>query len=348
MIDRFEVRRADYSLDEDQRAVRGMFRDFFAKECPTTLVRAAEPLGHAPALWAKLDTLGGASLGIPSDADTGASLVDLLLGAEELGRAAAPIPFITQVVALRALARAEAKDVLDRVLEDGELIAVSPQPDRRDGQLVLPGAIASSVLAFDHGEFVMYRGERPGELVPNTGNLPLAAWSAEGKERIVIPTRDASGAFRQLLDEWRLLTASALVGLTDAALALAVDFVKTRQTMGVPVGALQGVSHPLADVAIGVHSARHLTWRAGWLIEHEAHDQSSLVALTYAYAARVAAKGTSVSAHMQGGQGFTIESDASLYFLRAKGWSVIAGDPQAGLREVGKSMLSAANPGEPA
>jgi hypothetical protein len=30
---------------------------------------------------------------------------------------------------------------------------------------------------------------------------------------------------------------------------------------------------------------------------------------------------------MQGGLGFTIEADASLYFLRAKGWSLLGGDP---------------------
>src|SRR6185437_9819343 len=46
----------------------------------------------------------------------------------------------------------------------------------------------------------------------------------------------------------------------------------------------------------------------------------------FAYAARVATHGTTTAAHMQGGLGFTIEADASLYFLRAKGWSLLGGD----------------------
>jgi hypothetical protein len=44
-MDRYELRRQDFSLDDSQQAVRDVFAGFFRKECPTTLVRAAEPLG---------------------------------------------------------------------------------------------------------------------------------------------------------------------------------------------------------------------------------------------------------------------------------------------------------------
>jgi hypothetical protein len=41
---------------------------------------------------------------------------------------------------------------------------------------------------------------------------------------------------------------------------------------------------------------------------------------------------------MQGGLGFTVEADASLYFLRAKGWSALAGDPAADLAAIGTRL----------
>jgi hypothetical protein len=46
---------------------------------------------------------------------------------------------------------------------------------------------------------------------------------------------------------------------------------------------------------------------------------------------------------MQGGLGFTAEADASLYFLRAKGWSVLSGDPARNVIAVGDVLLADAN-----
>ena len=53
----------------------------------------------------------------------------------------------------------------------------------------------------------------------------------------------------------------------------------------------------------------------------------------------MATHGTITSAHVQGGLGFTIEADASLYFLRAKGWSVLGGDPARDVMAVADALL---------
>jgi hypothetical protein len=54
----------------------------------------------------------------------------------------------------------------------------------------------------------------------------------------------------------------------------------------------------------------------------------------------VATHGATTAAHMQGGLGFTVEADASLYFLRAKGWSVLCGDPAQDVIAVGDALLA--------
>jgi hypothetical protein len=43
---------------------------------------------------------------------------------------------------------------------------------------------------------------------------------------------------------------------------------------------------------------------------------------------------------MQGGLGFMVEADASLFFLRSKGWSVLAGDPTLDLISVGTAAIA--------
>ena len=50
-LDMLELRYSDFSLTEDELAVRDAFREFFTAECPTGRVRAAEPSGFDARLW---------------------------------------------------------------------------------------------------------------------------------------------------------------------------------------------------------------------------------------------------------------------------------------------------------
>jgi alkylation response protein AidB-like acyl-CoA dehydrogenase len=53
--------------------------------------------------------------------------------------------------------------------------------------------------------------------------------------------------------------------------------------------------------------------------------------MAYLAAAEAGMKGPTVGVHVQGGLGFTVESDMHLYFRRARGWTLVAGDPSAEL-----------------
>jgi alkylation response protein AidB-like acyl-CoA dehydrogenase len=181
----------------------------------------------------------------------------------------------------------------------------------------------------------------PPPAVRTQGSTPLAWWDlASGRRHELAEGPTAVALYETARAEWKLLTAAALVGLTERALSIAVEFTKTRQTMGVPIGSLQGVSFPLADIAIGTSGARNLIRRAAWLLENEPGTRPELAPAAFAYAAQVATSGATTAAHMQGGLGFTVEADASLYFLRAKGWSVLAGDPARDVLAVGDALAA--------
>src|SRR4029079_11416044 len=82
-------------LSDDQRALEEVFAAFFRRESPAAVVRAAEPLGFDPALWAQFGELGGPGMGAPeSVGGGGAGLGDLAVVADHLGQAIGPAPFV--------------------------------------------------------------------------------------------------------------------------------------------------------------------------------------------------------------------------------------------------------------
>lgn len=344
-MDGLELRYSDYALTGDQESVRTAFRDFFTAECPSPRVRAAEPLGHDEKLWGQLNEMGAASMGLPESAGgDGATLLDLTLIAEEAGTALAPVPFIEHAAAARALAAAPGApaDLLAAAAAGRRILALAMTPaDREARQLVPGGAVARDVIALDGRSLVAVHADEAPPLVPNQGSTPLAWWDLAGGTRTVLAEgRAAEAIYATARAEWKLLTAAALIGLTQRALEIAVEFAKTRQTMGVPIGTLQGVAFPLGDVAVGTSGGRNLIRRAAWTLEHEPERAGVLVPAAFGYAAQVATHGATTSAHMQGGLGFTMEADASLYFLRAKGWSLLAGDPAEDLIAAGDALAA--------
>jgi len=353
-MDLFELRYSDYSLADEQAAVRDAFREFLAVQCPPGRVRAAEPLGYDAALWRQLTELGAATMGLPETAGgDGAGLLDLVIVAEEVGGALAPAPFAEHVAASRAIAAFPGGH--DELLADPArrpvTLALAPLgstelPGGQSGgaQLVPAGAIARDVLALQGDTLVLIQAQAPPPLVPNQGSTPLACWNLGSGPRVVLGAGPAAvSAYRAARAEWKLLTAAALVGLTERALGLGVEFAKTRETMGVQIGSLQGVSFPLADVAIGIAGARNIIRRAAWLADNEPGEHPATIEAAFACAADVATHGTITSAHVQGGLGFTIEADASLYFLRAKGWSVLGGDPGRDVMAVADALFARAD-----
>lgn len=359
----YELRRCDPSLDEDQRAVRDAFAEFFTKESPPSVVRAAEPLGFDATLWTKLTGMGAASMGLPAArGGDDATTADLALVAEQWGRTVAPVPLAGHVAATRLLGRVGAPaDVLDAAASGRRIVTLAVQPPAPGNrQLVADAAVAADIVTLTDGMIVLHRGSGSAEQVPNQGHTPLAWWASPlaedrgGDGRLSLATgMGALVAWEMAVTEWKLLMAAALVGLADASLRLGTEFARTRETLGVPIGALQGVAFPLADVAVELASARALLYKAAWTLDHEPGGirpgslalgrGGELTLMALDVARRLATQAATTSAHVQGGLGFTTEADISLYFLRAKGWGALAGDPAASLIRIGARIAAAAH-----
>lgn len=346
-MERRVLRKEDFSLSDEQVALRDTFASFFAKECPTTAVRAAEPLGFDAHLWGRLGELGVTTLGVPEDlGGDGAGLVELALVAEEYGRALAPVPFVETTVAGRLLAAAggpAGRPWLDDTTAGRRVVTVAlhgvPSGER---QLVPAGAVCDAVVALDGQALVLVSDPAAPRAVTNQACSPLAWWTVGGDHatRLVLAEGDEARLFfsRALL-EWKLLTAAALVGLADAVLARAVEYARTRHAFGVPIGSFQAVSHPLVDARIGIDAAQRLIWKAAWFADHEPPEAGRLASMAWVQACGAATHAVQTGLHAHGGIGFTMESDIQLFFRRAKGWATIAGDPRRELQSLAAILV---------
>ena len=344
------LRRADYSLSDEQRALREALASLLAKECPGERVRLAEPIGFDEDLWRRLRDLDLVGLGVSETmGGQGAGLVELALVAEEIGRCLAPVPFVECAVLARMFAACGGPGAAWRrdlqATTRRAALALFPVISGAE-QLVPAGAIAEAVVALMGDRLVVVsRPDRPA-LVPNLGRLPLARWGLDGPQAVVELLAEGSAAlaiFERALREWKLLTAAAQVGIADRALELAVDYARDRCAFGVPIGSFQAVSHPLADCHIAIVGARRLVWKAAWFADHEPDVKPELIPMALAYAAETAARTTAVGIHTLGGMGFTAESDMQLYFRRAKGWANVGGDPGAQLQVVADALFGLAS-----
>lgn len=332
------------SLPDDSIPIAEMFERFFAEESTPARVRDAEAKGFDPALWRSLVELDAPFLRLrEEDGGSGMGLFDACLMMEQAGRRLASVPLAESVVAARLLGQLGG-DVAGKWLErmrDGESVvtlALSPAKEGK-AQLVPGGAVAAAILMFDGEQIVI---EAPADLtVPATiaSSANAAFTPGKGQREVVASNADVATLWAQAMEEWKILTAAALAGLSDEALRMAAAYATEREAFGQPIGAYQAISHPLADDAIDADGARMLLW---WTLRRMAdgeQDAGALVAILFWWAARTATNAVAHAVHTFGGYGLSDEYDIQLYFRRAKGWANAAGDPRAQLTLAGRRLL---------
>ena len=112
--------------------------------------------------------------------------------------------------------------------------------------------------------------------------------------------------FKSLNPE-RILVASICCGLGRYALGRAVAYANERKVFkDVPIGAYQGVQHPLANARAGIEVASLMALKAAWVFDqHREAGEFANVAKLVAADAGIAAVDAALQAH--GGNGFTKE-----------------------------------------
>lgn len=334
----------NFGLSEDQEMVRETFARFLNEESSMARVRAAQSTdGFDPALWTGLGELGAFSMRVPEDAGgLGLGVHDAVLLMEEAGRTLASGPLAETLVSARLLALigGEGAGLLERVLT-GEAVVTLALHDaaKTPKQWVAGGAVAEAIVARDGDAVVLVTPPAGARGEPNLASTPLAEINLKEGARVTLGAgADALTLFAQAVEEWKLLIGAAIAGLSHEAIRLASAYACERVQFGQPIGAYQGISHPLADRQTDVDGGKFLVWRAIRDIADGVETAGAQISLALWWNTEAAGQAVAQALHTFGGYGLTTEYDIFLYNLRAKAWPLVWGDPQGLLTEGGQRL----------
>ncbi|MDG9715639.1 acyl-CoA/acyl-ACP dehydrogenase [Streptomyces sp. DH24] len=341
----------DLLYSEEEEALRAAVRDLLTDHCDPAgvIARIESDAPHDLALWKSLtDGMGLAGLLVPEDlGGQGATHREAAVVLEELGRAVAPVPYLTSaVVATEALLATDAADLLGELASGRRIGAlavglhVAPggafgtarvENGTLHGELTgIADAAVADVLLVPADDGGLYAVESDAVTVTPQASLdltrPVATVTLDGA-----PGRrlgDAGPAVRRALRAGAGLLASEQLGVADWALTETVRYLKERKQFNRPVGGFQALKHRLAQLWLEVVSLRAAARGAADALS-TGEDTEVAVAVAQAYAAPVAVRAAEEAVQLHGGIGMTWEHPAHLYLKRAKADSIAHGTPGA-------------------
>ena len=336
----------NFAITEDQEMLRSTFARYLDENSSTGRVRAAMPSGFDANLWRGLGELGAFSIRVPESAGgLGLGLLDAALLMEEAGRTLVSGPLAEVLIAARLLGQLGKNEtqLLGRVLA-GESVASIAMRDvaREPVQWIAGGTVAQAVVARSGEDVVLI--SIPPQSVAASANLastPLAELNLSAYPHKILSSGVAAlTQFAQGIEEWKLLMAAALAGLSSEALKLAAGYASQRKQFGQLIGTFQAISHPLADRLGDVDGGRLLVRKAIRSIADGASDAGATISLSLWWSCEAAGKTVAQALHTFGGYGLTTEYDIHLYNLRAKAWPLVLGDPQRLIEEAGRRLYA--------
>jgi alkylation response protein AidB-like acyl-CoA dehydrogenase len=336
--------------------LRASVRDLLADRCEPSAVIAVYDGDRSlvDRLWKALAAeLGLAGLLVPEErGGAGASAREAAVVMEELGRAVAPVPFLTSaVIATTVLLDAEA-DLL-AALAAGERTAALAVPlsTAPDGAFPAAQADAGGRLT---GVITSVAGAIEADvlLVPATTGDGVAVYAVPASAAGIVPvvsldmTRqladvtfdgvagelvvaDGEPAVRRALQAGAALLASEQLGVARWCLDTTVAYLNDRRQFGRVVGGFQALKHRLADLYTGVESANAAARYAAAVLAAGDPDVLVATAVAQAFCADLAVTAAEEAVQLHGGIGMTWEHPAHLYLKRAKADQIALGTPGA-------------------
>jgi len=346
-----------YELSDDQVDLVAMARRFFADatEADREEVLAGRP-GQDPKVWARLtQELGLAGIAIAEhDGGAGGSWLDLALVLEEAGAAVSSQPLLATTGASVAVLRVAAEIGSPATSEAVRPLLAAIAAGERTATWVdaaRPGATITA--ATENGGWTV-TGQQAHVLHGNSADIFLVTAATPGgvglfmveqenvteliAERSLDPTRALAtvrfagstahslhtgmneAALRRAQAIIRILLAAEQVGVGQGVLDLAVEYAKTRNQFGRPIGGFQAIKHLLADAYADVDTARVVARHAAWSLsdlDGEGVDLVELAALTAAHVSVATERTAAAALQVFGGVGYTWEHPGHLYYKRA-------------------------------
>jgi acyl-CoA dehydrogenase len=132
----------------------------------------------------------------------------------------------------------------------------------------------------------------------------------------------------------RLCLSAARTGAAQAAFEGALEYAKTREQFGKPIGEFQAISHKLADMKVMLDISRMLVYRFAWLVS-EGKATRSDAAVIKLHSSEAYKTISDLGLQIYGGYGYSMEYPAQRYFRDSR-----LGVIGAGTSEIQRNIIA--------
>jgi alkylation response protein AidB-like acyl-CoA dehydrogenase len=330
-----------FDLSDEQKlladSVRSLLADVNLKHLPVERFDAG--LYTDANVWPQLNELGLTPL--LADADRGGmgdELLTLAVVAEELGYAGVGTPAVQQALAAWLLSHSDVEQsLLDQVFDGSMLVCFalcedldSWRPDQwqLSAGTALTGEKSWAIGAGDSqlllvglagGQFALVNSDASGLVIDALDSLdrtrPVYRVRFENTPARLLQT--PKGIAERLIDALTIISAADAFGAARQCVDITVEYVKTRQQFGRPIGSFQGLKHQIANMALDVEPCRAMVWYAAHAWDRRADDAERQAVLAKAHIGEIAVRSGRTATEAHGGMGFTWEYPLHIWLKRA-------------------------------
>ena len=326
----------NFALDDDLSPLVDSIADFFDRRRDAKTI--AEAAGRSRPFdrqrWGALCEMGLPVLRLPEPDGIGAGLLEATAVAEKFGAVLLPEPTSATIVLTDAWSSHPDGAALLGELSSGSRITVLcgletvelSTAGEVSGRITVPDDGATDAIAIPARDD--YTGESAIVIVdfiqlpepvsrtdvdPTRPTAVVALTGVEPRDVHRLSHRDSDRIRR----EFTLLTLAELVGGMQKVLTDTVEYVKTREQFGRPIGSFQAVKHRLADFYAATEQARAAVQFAAIECAHDSPAAPGAVASAARWVPRSAIGVFEDAIHLHGGMGYSWELDAHLHLRRA-------------------------------
>ena len=140
---------------------------------------------------------------------------------------------------------------------------------------------------------------------------------------------DGQAALEAAMDVGEAAACAEGLGVVSAALAMTVDYLKTREQFGVKIGSFQALQHRAVDMFVEAELCRSMAILAALKVDDADRDERRSAVSAAKVQLAVGGKFvTQQSIQLHGGIGVTDEHDIGLYFKRMHALNALFGDEE--------------------
>ena len=158
------------------------------------------------------------------------------------------------------------------------------------------------------------------------------------KENLIGNEGDGFKIALSTLDGGRIGIASQALGIAQASLDASISYSNERVQFGKPISSNQGIQFKLADMAMGIESARLLIRKAAWMKDN-GMNFSSIASMAKVYASEVAMKSSTDCVQIHGGYGYISETGVERLMRDAKITQIYEGTSEIQRVVIARNLL---------